>query len=160
MRAVVITVSTRAAEGVYEDRAGPLVEDRLVSDGFDVERQVVPDGTQIVADALRRACTAADLVLTCGGTGITPTDLTPEATRIVVEQEIPGMAEAMRAASVGVTPTAMLSRGVVGVAGGALVANLPGSPKGAVENLDVIRPVLTHALEQIRGGDHPRADSR
>lgn len=156
MRAVVVTVSTRAAEGVYADRAGPLVEQRLADDGFTVERRVVPDGVEVVAAAVRQACAAADLVVTCGGTGTTPTDRTPEATRQVIEREIPGMAEAMRSASIAATPMAMLSRGVVGVVGAALVVNLPGSPKGAVENLDVVRPVLAHALDQIRGGDHPR----
>lgn len=156
MNAVVLTVSTRAAEGVYDDRAGPLVEQRLTDDGFTVERQIVPDGVDVVAAALRRACAAADLVVTCGGTGATPTDRTPEATRQVLDREIPGMAEAMRAVSIAVTPMAMLSRGVAGVVGSALVINLPGSPKGAVENLDVVRPVLAHALDQIRGGDHPR----
>lgn len=156
MRAVVVTVSTRAAGGVYDDRAGPLVAERLEADGFSVQRRVVRDGLDVVAAALREASADADLVITCGGTGTTPTDVTPEATRTVVEREIPGMAEAMRAASLALTPMAMLSRGTAGVVGSCLVVNLPGSPKGAAENLDVVRPVLRHALDQIRGGDHPR----
>ena len=156
MRAVVLTVSTRAAAGVYEDLAGPRVAEVLTGDGFACEVRVVPDGRGTVADALREAAASADLVVTCGGTGVTPTDVTPEATRDVLDREIPGMAEAMRAASLQVTPMAMLSRATAGVLGAAVVVNLPGSPKGAVENLEAVRSVLRHAVEQVRGGDHPR----
>ena len=156
MKAVVITVSTRASAGVYEDLAGPRVAQLLSEDGFTCEVRVVPDGRETVAAALRDAATSADLVLTCGGTGVTPTDVTPEATRDVLDREIPGMEEAMRAASVAVTPMAMLSRAAAGVVGESVVVNLPGSPKGAVENLEVVRPVLVHAIDQVRGGDHPR----
>ena len=156
MRAVVITVSTRAASGVYEDEAGPAVRQRLEDDGFDVAVEVVPDGREVVRQAISAACDDAALVLTCGGTGVTPTDVTPEATRDVIEREIPGMAEAMRAASARVTPMAMLSRATAGVRGSTIVVNLPGSPMAAVENLDVVRPVLGHAIDQVRGGDHPR----
>ena len=156
MRAAVVTVSTRAAGGVYEDLAGPAVADRLRSDGFDVSVRVVPDGRDVVAAALLEASQDADLGVTCGGTGLTPADLTPEATRDVVDREVPGIAEAMRQASSAVTPMAMLSRATAGLRGRTLVVNLPGSPKGATENLDAIRPVLRHALEQAHGGDHPR----
>lgn len=157
VKAVVLTVSTRAAAGVYDDLAGPRVAARLTDDGFSVERRVVADGVDAVVRALRDACPTADLVVTCGGTGVTPTDVTPEATRTVLEREIPGIAEAMRAASLTVTPMAMLSRAVAGTVGTCLVVNLPGSPKGAVENLDAVRPVLRHALDQIGGGDHDRS---
>lgn len=157
MRAVVLTVSTRAASGVYADDAGPAVADRLREDGLDVEVRVVPDGLDVVATAIREAAAGAELVVTSGGTGCTPADLTPEATRSVVDREVPGIAEAMRAASLAITPMAMLSRGTAGLIGGTLVVNLPGSPRGAVENLDVVRPVLRHAVEQAQGGDHLRS---
>lgn len=155
-RAIVLTVSTRAASGVYEDLAGPAVARRLEDDGFTVQNRIVADGRDVVAQSLREACGSADLVVTCGGTGTTPTDVTPEATRDVIEREIPGLGEAMRAASLQITPMAMLSRGTAGILAATLVVNLPGSPKGAVENLDVVRPVLRHAIDQIKGGDHTR----
>lgn len=156
MKAVVLTVSTRASSGVYDDLAGPAVAERLAVLGIAGEVRVVPDGRHVVAEAIREASEGAALVVTCGGTGTTPADLTPEATRDVIEREIPGIAEAMRAASLAVTPMAMLSRGVAGVRGQCLIVNLPGSPKGAVENFDVIAPVLQHAIDQIHGGDHAR----
>ena len=156
-RATVITVSTRAAAGVYDDEAGPAVAQLLTDAGFSVgEIRVVPDGHGLIATELRAACENADLVVTSGGTGIHPKDETPDATRDVLDREIPGIAEAMRAASIAITPTAMLSRAVAGVRGGALVVNLPGSPKAAVENLEVVLPVLEHALDQLAGGDHAR----
>lgn len=157
MRAAVVTVSTRAAAGVYADDAGPRVVSLLVGAGFDVgDPVVVPDGREGVARAIATACADADLVVTNGGTGLHPRDETPEATGDVVDRLVPGIAEAMRAASLGVTPMAMLSRGVAGVRGTSLVVNLPGSPKAAAENLEVVLPVLRHAVEQLRGGDHPR----
>jgi molybdopterin adenylyltransferase len=157
MRAVVVTVSTRAAAGVYEDEAGPVVADALREAGFAVaEPVVVPDGLEVVIEALTAACDEADLVVTNGGTGFHPKDLTPEATQAVIDRAAPGIAEAMRAASLQVTPMAMLSRAVAGVRGRTLVVNLPGSPKAAVENLAVVVPVLRHAVDQLRGGDHPR----
>lgn len=157
MMAVVITVSTRAASGVYEDAAGPLIVARLRELGFEVGAPVVvPDGRQRVATAITDACTNAELVVTSGGTGLHPKDETPEATADVVDRLAPGLAEAMRQASLEVTPMAMLSRGMAGVRGGTLVLNLPGSPKAAGENLDVVAPVLEHAIDQLRGGDHPR----
>lgn len=157
MRAVVITVSTRAAAGVYADDAGPAVAELLRASGFDVDEPVVvPDGRSTVAGAIVTACGHADLVVTSGGTGLHPNDETPEATRDVVERLVPGIAEAMRAASLRVTPMAMLSRGVAGVRGQTLVVNLPGSPKGARENLEAVADVLSHAMDQLAGGDHLR----
>lgn len=156
-RATVITVSTRAAAGVYDDEAGPAVAQVLIGAGFTVDEiRIVPDGHGLIATEIRTACDSADLVVTTGGTGINPNDETPDATLDVVDREIPGIGEAMRAASLAATPMAMLSRAVAGVRGSSLVVNLPGSPKAAVENLQVILPVLDHALDQLAGGDHPR----
>lgn len=156
-RATVITVSTRAAAGVYEDAAGPKVAEVLRGAGFMVsDPVVVPDGRQEVAAAIVDVSGGSDLVVTSGGTGLHPRDLTPEATRDVIERDAPGLAEAMRAASLAVTPMGMLSRGVAGVRGRTLILNLPGSPKGAVENLEAVLPVLGHAVDQLQGGDHPR----
>lgn len=157
MKAQVITVSTRASAGVYTDDAGPAVAAVLVGAGFEVgDVTVIPDGRAEVAGAIVAACAGADLVVTSGGTGCTPRDLTPEATRDVIEREVPGLAEGMRAASLAVTPMAMLSRAVAGIRGRTLVVNLPGSPKGAVECLSAVLPVLPHAVDQLRGGDHRR----
>ena len=154
-RAIVITVSTRAAAGVYADDAGPAVAAVLTEAGFTVgDVRVIPDGHGLVATEIRTACEDADLVVTSGGTGLHPKDETPDATLAVVDREVPGIAEAMRTASVSVTPMAMLSRAVAGVLGSTLVINLPGSPKAAVENLQAVLPVLDHALDQLAGGDH------
>ena len=156
-RAAVITVSTRAAADVYSDETGPVVGDLLREAGFTVvDVGVVPDGRATVASALRAACDDVDLVVTCGGTGLHPQDETPDATADIIDRPVPGIAEAMRAASLQVTPTAMLSRAVCGVRGSTLVLNLPGSPKAARENLQAVLGVLDHAMDQLRGGDHPR----
>lgn len=156
-RAAVITVSTRAAAGVYADEAGPAVAQVLTEAGFTVEEiRIVPDGHGLVATEIRAACEVAELVVTSGGTGLHPKDETPDATLDVVDREVPGIGEAMRAASLAVTPMAMLSRAVAGVRGSSLVVNLPGSPKAAVENLQAVLPVLDHALDQLAGGDHSR----
>jgi molybdenum cofactor synthesis domain-containing protein len=152
----VLTISNRAAAGIYADRAGPVLVDGLRESGFEVEApQVVPDGEPVL-EALREAIDACyDVVLTTGGTGLTPLDRTPEMTRAVLDREVPGIAELVRSNGVanGV-PTAVLSRGVAGVAGTTLIVNLPGSPGGARDGLAVLAPVLGHAVEQIRGGDH------
>lgn len=156
-RAAVITVSTRAASGVYDDAAGPLLAERLDAAGFDVAPVVVvPDGRDVVAAALRAAVDTADLIVTTGGTGLHPNDQTPEATSDVVERHVPGIAEAMRAAALQATQMGMLSRAIAGVTGRTLIVNLPGSPKGAAENLEAVIGVLGHAIDQVRGGDHPR----
>ncbi|WP_433611932.1 MogA/MoaB family molybdenum cofactor biosynthesis protein [Dactylosporangium sp. CA-139114] len=154
MRAVVVVASNRAAAGVYADTSGPLLVEGLRALGFEVDEPVVvPDGEPVEA-ALRAALPAADVVLTSGGTGITPTDRTPEMTRRVLDYEVPGIAEAIRAAGAAKVPTAILSRGLAGVAGRTLVVNLPGSRGGAKDGLAVLGPVLKHAVEQLRGGDH------
>lgn len=156
-RATVITVSSRAAAGVYDDDAGPAVARLLRDAGYVVgDVRVVPDGRAVVATEIRDACESAELVVTSGGTGLHPRDETPEATLDVVDRVAPGIAEAMRAASAEVTPMAMLSRAVAGVRGTTLVVNLPGSPKAAVENLQSVIDVLPHALDQLAGGDHRR----
>ena len=156
-RATVITVSTRASAGVYADDAGPAVARVLREAGFEVgDIVVIPDGRTEVAEAITAACEGSDLVVTNGGTGLHPRDLTPEATRDVLDREAPGLGEVMRAASLAVTPAAALSRGIAGVRGRTLVVNLPGSPKGAVENLQAVVRVLGHAMDQLAGGDHPR----
>ncbi|GAA3804594.1 MogA/MoaB family molybdenum cofactor biosynthesis protein [Streptomyces coacervatus] len=156
-RALVVTASNRAAAGVYEDKGGPLIADGLRGFGFAVDGpQVVPDGDPVEA-ALRTGAEAGyDVIVTTGGTGISPTDRTPEATRKVIDYEVPGIAEAIRAFGREKVPTAALSRGLAGVAGGTLIVNLPGSTGGVRDGLAVLEPVLIHAVEQIRGGDHPR----
>lgn len=159
MRARVIVASNRAAAGVYPDTSGPILVTGLRQLGFDVDDPVVvPDGNP-VAEAIRAAVSSGvDVVLTSGGTGITPMDRTPEVTRSILDYEIPGIAEAIRAHSRDTVPTAALSRGLAGVAGRTIVVNLPGSTGGARDGLAVLSQVLVHAVEQLGGGDHARTD--
>ena len=156
LKAAVIVASNRAAAGVYADTTGPLIVEALRADGWEVtEPVVVPDG-EPVANAIREAVAhGARVVLTTGGTGLTPTDRTPEATRPLLDRQVPGIAEAIRAHGVAKgVPTAMLSRGLAGIVGSALVVNLPGSSGGVRDGLEVVVPVLRHAVEQILGSDH------
>ena len=158
IRALAVTVSNRAAAGVYEDRSGPVLARLLAEAGCTVDGPlVVPDGPPVEA-ALREAIIAGyHIVVTTGGTGLTPQDLTPEMTRRVLDREIPGIAEAIRAAGVaGGVPAAMLSRGVAGLASGVLIVNLAGSTGGVRDGMAVLAPVLRHAVDQAHGGDHPR----
>ena len=156
MKATVIAASNRAAAGVYEDTTGPIIVAALEGEGFDVDGPVVvPDG-EPVGRAIRAAVTGgARAVITTGGTGLTPTDLTPEVTRALLDREVPGIAEAIRTYGISQgVPTAALSRGLAGVVGQALVVNLPGSSGGVKDGLAVVVPLLRHAVEQITGGDH------
>jgi molybdenum cofactor synthesis domain-containing protein len=156
MRGVVVVASNRAAAGVYEDATGPLIVEALTAWGFAVEPPVVvPDGEPVGAAIADAVAGGARVVLTTGGTGLTPTDLTPEVTRPLLDREVPGVAEAIRAYGVanGV-PTAVLSRGLAGVAGSCLVVNLPGSRGGVKDGLTVLEPLVRHAVEQVVGSDH------
>lgn len=158
IRALVVTVSNRAAAGVYEDTSGPLLASLLTEAGctsVDGPR-VVPDG-EPVGETLREAvATGYDVVVTTGGTGISPTDATPEHTRTVIDHEVPGIAEAIRARGHAKVPSAVLSRGLAGVTGSTLIVNLPGSRGGVRDGMTVLGPLITHAVAQLRGGDHPR----
>jgi molybdenum cofactor synthesis domain-containing protein len=155
VRARVIVASNRAWAGVYADTSGPILVSGLRQLGFDVDDPVVvPDGDP-VAEALHKAVgDGVDAVITSGGTGITPTDRTPDVTRALLDYEIPGIAEAIRAYSRDRVPAAALSRGLAGVAGRTIVVNLPGSTGGARDGLAVLGPILSHAVEQLHGGDH------
>jgi molybdenum cofactor synthesis domain-containing protein len=155
-RAVVLTASNRAAGGVYEDTSGRLLADGLAALGFAVEGpHVHPDDAARLEAALREAVAGgADLVVTTGGTGLSPTDVTPEATRAVLDREAPGLAEALRRYGAEQVPTAVLSRGLAGTAGRTLVVNLPGSRGGVRDGLAVLGPLLPHVVSQLRGGDH------
>jgi molybdenum cofactor synthesis domain-containing protein len=156
IRAVVITLSDRGARGEREDRSGPEIAAMIEALGIEViERRIIPDEKEMIRAALVESCDGrqADLVLTTGGTGVSPRDVTPEATREVIDREIPGMGEAMRRHSAAVTPHAMISRALAGIRGRSLIINLPGSPRGAKENLAVLLPALEHAIEKIKGDD-------
>jgi len=156
MRATVVCASNRAAAGVYEDTTGPLIVEALTRLGFEVTGPVVvPDGDPVGAAIREAVDSGARAVLTTGGTGLTPTDRTPEVTRALLDREVPGIAEAIRAYGVDAgVPTAALSRGLAGVCGRALVVNLPGSRGGVQDGLAVVVPLLVHAVEQIAGSDH------
>lgn len=155
-RALVITASTRAAAGVWPDRSGPVVVEALAALGLEVDGPiVVADGEPVLAALLEGVNEGYALIVTTGGTGHTPTDLTPEMTRQVIDRESPGLAEAVRSHGVAAgVPTAILSRGIAGIAGATLVVNLPGSTGGARDGVAALAPVLRHALDQVAGGDH------
>ncbi|MET8159386.1 MogA/MoaB family molybdenum cofactor biosynthesis protein [Sphaerisporangium sp. NPDC005289] len=158
MRALVVTASNRAAAGVYPDESGRLLAELLVEAGCDQVDgpRVVPDGEPVEA-ALREGVRAGyDVIVTTGGTGLTPQDLTPEMTRRVIEREVPGIAEAVRQVNREKVPTSILSRGLAGQAGNTLIVNLPGSSGGVRDGMAILAPILRHAVDQIRGGDHPR----
>jgi molybdenum cofactor synthesis domain-containing protein len=156
LRAEVVVASNRAAAGVYADETGPLIVTALQELGFVVDAPVVvPDGDPVGAAIAAAVDGGARVVLTTGGTGLTPTDRTPEQTRALLDREVPGIAEAIRAAGAAAgVPTAVLSRGLAGVVGDCLVVNLPGSRGGVKDGLEVLRPILVHAVEQVVGSDH------
>ena len=162
MRALAVTVSSRAAAGVYPDRSGPVLVDLLRRAGCGVVDGplVIPDGDP-VAEALRDSVAAGyDVVVTTGGTGLTPTDQTPEMTRPLLDREIPGIAEAIRTAGAAAgVPAAILSRGLAGLAGRTLIVNLPGSPGGVEDGMAVLGRILQHAVDQVHGGDHRPAQN-
>ncbi|HEY8806061.1 MAG TPA: MogA/MoaB family molybdenum cofactor biosynthesis protein [Candidatus Limnocylindria bacterium] len=152
LKAAVITISTKGAAGKREDESGPAIREALEAAGIKVvHTKLVADGVTPVGNAIREASQKANIVITSGGTGLSPNDMTPEATRRVIDRETPGVAEALRAHSLTKTPHGMLSRGVAGTLGQALVVNLPGSPKAARESLEVLIPVLAHAVELLAG---------
>ena len=153
----VVIASTRAATGVYDDRCGPIIRDWLSERGFSVaDPAVVTDGEAVREALLAALGEGVDVIITSGGTGISPTDATPEATLAVIDYQIPGLADAIRRSGLPAVPTSVLSRGVCGVAGRTLVVNLPGSTGGVRDGLNVLADVLGHAVDQLAGGDHQR----
>ena len=160
LRFGILTASDRSARGERPDASGPALSRLIQEQGWSVKRQaLLPDDLSAIRDLLASWADGGelDVILTTGGTGFSPRDVTPEATRLVIEREAPGLAEAMRAASLKITPHAMLSRIVAGIRKGTLIINLPGSPKGAVENLQVVIPVLPHAIQLLQ--EDPRSES-
>ncbi|SMH36526.1 molybdenum cofactor synthesis domain-containing protein [Rathayibacter oskolensis] len=155
-RAVAVVASTRAASGVYEDRTGPALLTWFEGRGWSGSVVVVADGDAVgeaISDAI---ASGVDVVITTGGTGVAPSDVTPEQTAPLIERVLPGLAEAIRAKGAAHVPTAVLSRGTAGVAGSSVVVNLPGSPGGVRDGIDVLDPIIGHLLDQLGGGDHAR----
>lgn len=160
--AVVITVSDKGSQGKRQDLSGPAIAEILAGAAIEVKHTlIIPDEVDQIQKAIIQFADVdkMDLILTTGGTGVSPRDLTPDATRKVLDKEIPGMAEAMRIASMKITPHAMISRAVAGIRGHSLIINLPGSPKGAMENLAAVLPAIPHAIEKIKGDDRDCAVS-
>jgi molybdenum cofactor synthesis domain-containing protein len=153
MKAVVLTVSDRAAAGTRTDESGPLAAELLAAQGFEVTRQLTPDDSPAISDALRAAVDGgADLVITTGGTGLAPRDVTPEATKALIDRPADGIAELIRRS--GSVPTAALSRGIAGVSGRTLIINLAGSTGAVRDGIAALEPLLAHAVSQLAGGDH------
>ena len=158
----VITMSDSGAQGLRQDTSGEALKTLLIEHGYEhCFYKIVPDQVESIVEAVLEAIEAkgADLVLTTGGTGVSPTDVTPEAMDLVFDKEVPGMAEAMRAASLAITPKAVISRGRAGIRKQSLIINLPGSRKGALENIEVLLPALDHAIEKIKGSTEDCAES-
>jgi molybdopterin adenylyltransferase len=156
VKAAVLTVSDGVHHGTREDRSGDTLAELLAAEGFEVERRVVPDDTAVITAAIVDLASGNHLVLTTGGTGFTPRDVTPEATRPILEREAPGIAEAIRADARARTPHALLSRGLAGLRGSTLVVNLPGSPGGCRDGFAVMQPALVHGLELAEGDQSSR----